>query len=101
LHARLAYVGDYFLNKIKEVTDGFSLPKQPEGPLWACDLCDRSKQVRVISWDPLVPAKDPLGRLYIDGWGPYSVPALGFRNAQYFFTITYEATRKKWVKIVV
>ena len=59
-----------------------------------------SKQVRVISGTQPVPATKPLGRI-IDGWGPYSVPALGFRGAQYFFTITDELTRKKWVKIVV
>ena len=29
------------------------------------------------------------------------MPALGFKDAQYFFTITDELTRKKWVKIVV
>ena len=29
------------------------------------------------------------------------MPALGYKNAQYFFTITCEATRKKWVRIVV
>jgi gag-polypeptide of LTR copia-type len=100
LHARFAHVGDHAINGLKGITEGFQAPAQPKGTQKACDPCNQSKQVRVISRDPPVPATDPLGRVYIDGWGPYSVPALGFRDAQYFFTITCEATRKKWVRIV-
>jgi gag-polypeptide of LTR copia-type len=101
LHARLAHVGDQLITQMDGVVDGFSMPKQPSKPREACDPCVLAKQVRIISRTPPEPATKPLGRLYIDGWGPYSVPALGFNDAQYFFTITDEATRKKWVRIVV
>ena len=102
LHARLAHVGDHFITKLPRVTEGLSqLPAQPKGPKKACDPCARSKQIRIISRDQPVPAKDPLERLYINGWGPYSVPALGYSGAQYFFTITCKATRKKWVILVL
>jgi hypothetical protein len=100
IHARLAHVGDHFIANLPDVTEGFiQVEMQPKHLRKACDPCVRSKQIRVISRDPPLPAKEPLGRLYIDGWGPYPVLAFGYNNAQYFFTMTCEATRKKWVII--
>jgi hypothetical protein len=101
LHARLAHVGDHFITPLPKITEGIpKLPKLPERPRKACDPCARSKQIRIISREKPVPSKAPLGRLYIDGWGPYSVPALGYEGAEYYFSITCEATHKKWVIIV-
>jgi hypothetical protein len=102
IHARLAHVADHFIANLPDVTEGFiQVPVQAKHLRKACDPCVRSKQIRIISRDPPVPSKVPLGRLYIDGWGPYSVPAFGYNNAQYFFTITCEATHRKWVIIVL
>ena len=69
LHARLAHVGDHFITKLPGVTEGLpQLPVWSKGSKKACDLCARSKQIRIISRDQPAPAKDPLERLYIDGW---------------------------------
>jgi hypothetical protein len=81
LHARLAHIGDQFISNIPGVVEAFIMPPKPTKPRKACDPCQKSKQVRIISRIPPVPATKPLGRLYIDGWGPYSVPALGFKDA--------------------
>jgi hypothetical protein len=80
LHARLAYVGDQFISNIPGTVKAFIMPPKPTKKK-ACDPCQMSKQVRIISRTLLVLATLPLGRLYIDGWGPYSVPALGFKDA--------------------
>jgi hypothetical protein len=100
LHARLAYIRDWFMAEIPGTVKAFLMPQRPKNPRKACDPCQRAKQVKVISRTPPPPATESLGRLYMGGWGPYIVPVLGFGGAQYFFTITDEFTRKKWMFIV-
>jgi hypothetical protein len=80
LHARLAHIGDQFISNIPGTVKAFIMPPKPTKKK-ACDPCQMSKQVRIISRTPPVPATLLLGRLYIDGWGPYSVLALGFKDA--------------------
>jgi hypothetical protein len=80
LHARLAHIRDQFISNIPGAVEAFIMPPKPTKKK-ACDPCQKSKQVRVISKTPPVLVTMLLGRLYIDGWGPYSVLALGFKDA--------------------
>jgi hypothetical protein len=49
---------DHFIANLPDVTEGFiQVPMQPKHLRKAHDLCIRSKQIRIISRDPLVPSK--------------------------------------------
>jgi hypothetical protein len=68
----------------------------PVGPMEThCLACILAKTVKIINRAQPERTTMPLGRIWMDWWGPFSVPSLdGHTN---MLTITDEATRKTWV----
>lgn len=92
-HRRLGHLSLGSLQHIQDVTTGLKGPikaiKEP------CEPCILAKIVRVVNRESPERATEPLARLHLNFWGPYSVPSL--YNNHYFASITDEATRMVWV----
>jgi hypothetical protein len=57
-----------------------------------CDTYTLAKQLRVVNRQSLEKADEPLGRVFGDYWGPYSIPTLfGERG---FYSLIDQKTRK-------
>jgi hypothetical protein len=92
LHRRLGHLTYSSLQGIDEVTTG--LPG-PVGPMEGhCSACILSKAVKIINRAQPERTTVPLGRVWMDWWGPFPIPSLdGHTN---MLTITDEATRRTW-----
>ena len=92
-HRRLGHLSSGSLQHIQDVTEGLKGPiKAMKEP---CEPCTLAKTVRVINREGPERVEEPLARLHLDFWGPYSIPSL-YGN-RYFASITDEATRMVWV----
>ena len=54
-----------------------------------------AKQLRVVNRQAPEKVEEPLGRVFSDFWGPYSIPTIF--GERYIYTLTDQATRKSWV----
>jgi hypothetical protein len=70
-----------------------------ETPLGVCEPCIYSKQLQVVNRVAPRGASVPLGRVYSDVWGPYSVPSIG--GAVYFLSFTCECTRHSTIYLMM
>jgi hypothetical protein len=93
LHRRLAHLSHSSIQGIDAVTTG--LPG-PIGPMEGhCTACILAKSVKIIKRAQPERTTVPLARIWMDWWGPFSVPSLnGDTN---MLTIMDKATRKTWV----
>jgi hypothetical protein len=88
-YRRFGHIGrEKLLDLYKVVQD---LEPLEEVPLGVCEPCIFSKQLRIVNRVPPKRATVPLGRVYSDVWGPYSVPTIGGKI--YFLSFTYDCTR--------
>jgi len=94
-HRRFGHLGAASLSGIHEATDDTLKRIQPSKDEPKCDICLRTKAVRVVSRKPPVRATKPLERVYSDFWGPYVTPSMG--KEVYFLSFTDDYTRKSWV----
>ncbi|KAJ0536362.1 putative RNA-directed DNA polymerase [Helianthus annuus] len=87
-HSRLGHPSDQVLAALK---DDLNVNSIEHGP---CDVCHRSKQVRVPF--PLSDHKSrELGDLvHLDLWGPYKIPS--YEGYKYFLTVVDDFTRSVW-----
>ncbi|KAJ0596006.1 putative RNA-directed DNA polymerase [Helianthus annuus] len=87
-HSRLGHPSDQVLAALKDVLNVNSVEHD------ACDVCHRSKQIRVPF--PLSDHKSKeLGELvHLDLWGPYKVPS--YEGYKYFLTVVDDYTRTVW-----
>jgi hypothetical protein len=93
LHRRLAHLSNSSIQGIEAVTTG--LPGPVDAMETHCSACILAKAVKIISRAQPERTIVPLGRIWMDWWGPFSVPSLdGHTN---MLTLTDEATRKTWV----
>jgi transposase InsO family protein len=60
-----------------------------------CEPCIMAKQLRVVNRQKPEKTDEPLGRVFSDFWGPYSIPTLF--GERYIWTLTDQATSKSWV----
>jgi hypothetical protein len=92
-HRRFGHLSYSSLQGIETVTTGLD---GPVGPLTEdCKACIMAKAVRVIRRETPERVSVPLGRVWVDWWGPFSVPSLGGHTNM--LVIVDEATRKVWV----
>lgn len=92
-HRRLGHLSLGSLQHVHDVTTGLNEPvKAMKEP---CEPCILAKTVRVVNREGSERATEPLARLHLDFWGPYSVSSL-YGN-HYFASFTDEATRMVWV----
>lgn len=93
LHRRLAHLSNSSIQGIDAVTTGLPGPVEPMEA--HCSACILAKAVKIVSRAQPERTTIPLGRIWMDWWGPFSVPSLdGHTN---MLTITDEATRRTWV----
>ena len=59
-----------------------------------CEPCIMAKQLRVVNRQKPDKTDEPLGRVFSDFWGPYSIPTIF--GERYICTLTDQATRKSW-----
>ncbi|KAF5812881.1 putative RNA-directed DNA polymerase [Helianthus annuus] len=87
-HSRLGHPSDQVLAALKDVLNVNSIEHGP------CDVCHRSKQIRVPF--PLSDRKSKeLGELvHLDLWGPYKIPS--YEGYKYFLTVVDDYTRTVW-----
>ncbi|KAJ0890287.1 putative RNA-directed DNA polymerase [Helianthus annuus] len=87
-HSRLGHPSDQVLTVLKEM---FGVKSIEHGP---CDVCHRSKQVRVPF--PISEHKSKtVGELvHLDLWGPYKVTS--YEGFKYFLTIVDDFSRTVW-----
>ncbi len=97
-HPRLAHVSEHFTDYLYQVVNGVSQLKKPKTTKLAYEPCIKAKQIRIISRDPPRLVEDILECIYIDIWGPYSIPAFGKDGSTYFSSYTCEKSRYKWVR---
>ena len=60
-----------------------------------CEPCIMAKQLRVVNRQKPEKSTEPLGRVFSDFWGLYSIPTLF--GERYIWTLTDQATGKSWV----
>src|SRR5579862_5767371 len=96
-HQRFGHIGVQQLRGLKHVVSDLDNPIPiPRGyNSDYCEPCIMAKQLRVINRQAPEKVDTPLGRVFTDIWGPYSIPTLF--GERYIYTITDQATRKSWV----
>lgn len=93
LHRRLGHLSQNSVQGIDAVTTGLLGPVEPLTT--HCSGCTLAKAVTVINRARPERTTEVLGRVWLDWWGPFSVPSLeGHTN---MLTITDEASRRVWV----
>jgi hypothetical protein len=96
-HRRFGHIGrEKLLDLYKVVQD---LEPLVEVPLGVCEPCIFSKQLRIVNRVAPKRATVPLGKIYSDVWGPYSVPSLG--GAVYFLSFICDYTRHSTIYLIV
>ena len=96
-HQRFGHIGVQQLRGLKHVVSDLENPIPiPRGyNSDYCEPCIMAKQLRVINRQAPEKVDIPLGRVFTDIWGPYSIPTLF--GERYIYTLTDQATRKSWV----
>jgi hypothetical protein len=64
-----------------------------------CEVCARTKKIRVVNRVAPERSVQPLARVFSDFWGPYRVPAI--TRERYMLTFTDDYTRKSWVVLTI
>lgn len=99
-HRRFGHIGVQGLrglhNVVADLEHRISVPRGYNSDF--CEPCTMAKQLRVVNRQGPKKVDVPLGRVFSDGWGPYSIPTLF--GERYLFTLTDQATRKSWVYLV-
>ena len=95
-HRRFGHLSSQSLQHVAEHTTG--LPELVKVIKEACDMCKRTKAVRVINRRAPEWTKTALQRIHSDIWGPFSV-ATPYGDT-YFATFTDDYTRKSWVYLM-
>jgi transposase InsO family protein len=94
-HQRLGHLGEQKTRLIEKAAyEG--APKALEH-VADCETCYSTKSTQATSKVPASKAKEPLGRVHIDFWGPYHEATIAGRR--YMLTITDDHTRKSWIRV--
>lgn len=96
-HKRFGHIGVQGLRGLHRVVSDLDVPiSVPRGHNSdQCEPCIMAKQLRVVNRQKPEKSDEPLGRVFSDFWGPYSIPTLF--GERYVWTLTDQATRKSWV----
>ncbi len=77
-HKRFSYIGVQGLRGLHGVVSDLEAPiKVPRGyNSDQCEPCIMAKQLRVVNRQKPEKSTEPLGRVFLDFWGLYSIPTL-------------------------
>jgi transposase InsO family protein len=95
-HRKFGHIGVQGLRGLHDVVSDLEAPiSVPRGyNSDFCEPCIMAKQLRVVNRQAPEKTDEPLGRVFSDFWGPYSIPTLN--GERYICTLTDQATRKSW-----
>lgn len=100
IHRRLGHPGKKrFNNCVRGLgMDELALNKREMDSLLdeKCEICVKAKQVKNQSHKPVLRAKRPLQRVYMDFWGPNRE---GVGDEKYYLSLIDDCTRYSWVFI--
>lgn len=98
-HRRFGHIGPQIIAKLHTVTDDLGQAVEPAKDQPTCEVCARTKKIRVVNRVAPERSVQPLARVFSDFWGPYRVPAL--TGERYMLTFTDDYTRKSWVVLTI
>ena len=96
-HARLGHAGSAQIRATAKAATGISISaeKADHTATTFCEPCVMAKQTRAHHPKVTTRVTNPLGRVYIDFWGPCRVTSID--GERYMLTFTDECTRMLWV----
>ena len=86
IHRNFGHIYVRGLRGLHKVVSDLSTPIPVDRLDSECEICILAKQPRVINRQSLEKADEPLGRVFGDYWGPYSIPTLFGERGFYSLT---------------